>query len=65
MMVGTETNTQLIADLQLLGAFPTLAVHFHFTGLDRLRSEGARFEKARGPQPFVEPDSRYVIGTHA
>ena len=65
VMVRAESNSQFIADLQLLRPLRALSVHLDLARLDCLHRECPRFEKPRGPQPFIESDSRYIVGTHA
>ena len=63
-MVRTESDVQLVTDLELLGALGPLPIYFHLARLDCIRCQRARLEKTRRPKPFVEPDPYNLVGTH-
>jgi hypothetical protein len=54
-LMSANTDGKSIARLELLCRFGALAVKLDLTALDRLLSRRARFVKARGPQPLVDP----------
>ena len=49
VMIGAQSDVQLIADLELLRALGALAIHFDLAGLDGGYSERPGFKKARCP----------------
>ena len=61
VMIGTQPDVQLVANLKLLRALGALPVYFDFAGLDGGRGKRPRFEETRCPQPFVEPDPRNLV----
>jgi hypothetical protein len=52
----SEPDSYEIAGLNELGALHSCASDFNFSAVDRDRGESARFEKPRGPEPFIEAD---------
>jgi hypothetical protein len=48
-MVWSESDAQLIADLEVLSAFCALAIHLDLAGFYRLHCQSACFEEPRGP----------------
>ena len=56
VMIRAEPNVQLVTDLELFRAFGAVPVHLDLPRFDGGYRERPRFEKPRGPKPFVEPD---------
>ena len=50
-----QSHADEITRLHLARRFDALAVHFHPAAGDRFGGEGPRLEKARGPEPLVDP----------
>jgi hypothetical protein len=57
MLVRTDPDSHRISCLELLGAFCPLPIYIHFDAVDGVYGQPARFEEARCPEPFVEPNA--------
>jgi len=60
-IVGTETHTQVVADLHRFGGLGAVAVELDFPAGNRCSSKAARLEKTRGPEPPIEANRVYRL----
>ena len=61
VFVRTALNAQDLADPNRVGRLGAMAADMDLAAGDRFGRQGARLEKARGPQPLVEPDSTFGV----
>jgi hypothetical protein len=64
MMVRAKPDPKRISHLQLLRSLCPLSIHLYFTAFYRIRGESARLEEARGPKPFIQPNTGRFVRTH-